>query len=420
VIRGQASIIMLVSLLLATTVGLRFWSRRATDGLSYQRSFEPPRIFPGEQTTYVVEMKNEKILPLPWVRIDEHLPTAITPVTNGTSGPPANDGMPRSIRKLHIWGEEGWQRRRSVSLGRNERLVLRQRFTCLQRGSYVVGPTDIETGDPLGMFPVRLRAKETRELVVYPRMAVIPPIEILSRFPFGSTAARPPALEDPARFAGIRDYQAGDPRRWVDWKASARRLKLQTRVFAPTTQPTVIIALNVQTMQYTWQGYDSERLEAAIAVAAACVREALEHRQAVGLAVNTSGTGMEDFQVFLRPNRRPSQLEDALGLLAQLSPLPTMAFGAYVHHVASNVPYGASLLAVTSYLDDETIESLALLAHRGHAVTLCFLGETLPVPVPREIRVVLIPRVELEPLASETLARDPAPEPLASVEVGTS
>src|ERR1051325_9834446 len=81
VIRGQASLIMLVSLLLATTVGLRLWSRRATAELTYARSFDPPRIFPGEQTTYVVEMRNLKRLPLPWVRLDEHLPAAITPVS---------------------------------------------------------------------------------------------------------------------------------------------------------------------------------------------------------------------------------------------------------------------------------------------------------------------------------------------------
>jgi uncharacterized protein (DUF58 family) len=223
-------------------------------------------------------------------------------------------------------------------------------------------------------------------------------MEILSRFPFGSTNARPPALEDPARFAGIRDYQPGDPRRWVDWKASARRLKLQTRVYAPTTQPTVIVALNVQTMAFTWQGYDAERLEAAIGVAAASIRDGLATRQAVGLAVNASGAGMEEFQVFLRPNRRPSQLDDALGLLARLSPLPTMAFGSFIRQVAATVPYGASLLAITSYLDEEGVNDLALLALRGHAVTLCFLGPELPVIVPREVRTVVMPQVVFEPV----------------------
>ncbi len=402
VMRGQVALIMVVSLLLATTLGLKLWSRRATAGLTYRRSFDPPRIFPGEETTYIVEVQNKKLLPLPWVRIDEHIPAAVVPVVNPSQEPsPWNEDKPRKavIPKARlIWGEEGWQRRRSVSLGRNERLVLRQRFTCARRGDYVFGPTDLETGDPFGMFPTHLRAPQTHSLLVYPRIAVIPPIDVLSRFPFGSTAARPPALEDPARFAGIRDYQPGDPRRWVDWKASARRLKLQTRVYAPTTQPTLIIALNVQTMPFTWQGFDAERLEAGIGITAACIRDALATRQAVGLAVNSSGAGMEDFQIFLRPNRRPSQLEDALALLAKLSPLPTMAFGSFVHRIASYVPYGASLLAITAYLDQEAVDDLALLAHRGHAVTLVFLGDELPLDVGSDIRTLLLPHVDFEPI----------------------
>ena len=61
------------------------------------------------------------------------------------------------------------------------------------------------------------------------------------------------------------------------------------------------------------------------------------------------------------------------------------------------MPYGASLLAITSYLDEEGVNDLALLAMRGHAVTLCFLGIELPLSVPREVLTVVIPRVDFEP-----------------------
>ncbi|HZT08989.1 MAG TPA: DUF58 domain-containing protein [Chloroflexota bacterium] len=394
IIRGQASLIMLVSLLLVTTVGLAAWSRWATQALSYRRFFDPPRIFPGEETTYVVEVVNRRVFPLPWVRIEEHVPAAIVPV-RGAALHTANSEDPAG-RPPQISSDEGWVRRRTVSLGRNERVVLRQRFTCRARGHYVVGPTAIETGDPLGMFPVHLRAPETRSLIVYPRLAVAPPIDVDSRFPHGGITARPPALEDPARFVGIRDYLPGDPRRLVDWKASARRLKLQTRVFAPTTQPTCIVVLNVQTMEYTWQGYDATKLEAAIGVAAAAVRDALAAHEAVGLAVNACGADMEDFQVFLRPNRRPSQLEDALSLLARLSPIPTMGYGQFIHQIARQMPFGASILAITAYLDEEGADNLAAIRRRGHDVSLCFLGEESPVPLDPRIRSVFLPHVEFE------------------------
>lgn len=390
-VRSQGALIMLSSLLIVTAVGSTWWSRRAPFELSYRRSFDPPRIFPGEPTDYVVEINNRKLLPLPWVRIDEHMPAAVLPRSGGPE----------------VAGEDGWQRRRSVSLGWHERLVLRQRFTCHQRGHYVVGPTDVETGDPLALFPVQMRFPGTHSLVVYPRVADLHRTAIASQSPFGATSARPPVLDDPLRFAGIRDYRPGDPRRWVDWKASARRMKLQTRVFAPTTMTNVIVALNIQTMPFAWQGHDREKLEAAIGVAAALVRQASAERQPVGLAVNASGAGMEDFQVFLPPSRRPTQLEDTLAVLAGLAPIPTIAFAPFLRRIAAHFPYGASLRVVTAFVDDATAHQLGELAERGHQVALTFLGADLPEELGRRVSVTVLPEVAFEPIS-------PNREPVAS------
>src|SRR6266545_7210244 len=273
VVRSQSALILLSSLLIVTAIGATLWSRQAPRDLVYRRYFEPPRIFPGEETDYVVEITNRKLLPLPWVRVDEHMPAAVKPVQGG----------PRVV------SDEGWQRRRSLSLGWRERVELRQRFTCTARGDYVVGPTDMETGDPLGLFPVHLRVPETHELLVYPRLAQLPRSPLESRFPFGAASSRPPVLPDPIRVAGIRDYRPGDPMRFVDWKASARRMKLQTRVLEPTTLNNVIIVLNAQTMAHVWQGYDLQRFEAGIGVAASLLRDGVVDRHAMGIAANASG-----------------------------------------------------------------------------------------------------------------------------------
>ena len=380
VVRAQSALILLSSLLIVTALAATLWSKRSPRNLDYRRYFDPPRIFPGEETEYVVEVTNRKLLPLPWVRIDEHMPAAVKPVQGG----------PRVVN------DEGWQRRRSLSLGWRERVVLRQRFTCASRGDYVVGPTDVETGDPLGLFPVHVRMPETHELLVYPRLAELPRSSLESRFPFGAANARPPVLPDPIRSAGVRDYRPGDSMRFVDWKASARRMKLQTRVLEPTTLSNVVVVLNVQTMAYAWQGYDMQRFEAAVGVAAALLRDGVADRHAVGLAANASGPGMEEFQVYVRPSRRPGQLEDALGALATIAPIPTIAYGAFLERIAANFPYGASLVAVTAFLDEATADDLARLAERGHAISLVFLGHEPPVRVDPRIDIRLMPEVRLE------------------------
>ncbi len=380
VVRGQSALILLSSLLIVTALGATLWSRKSAEGLDYRRYFNPPRIFPGEETEYVVEITNRKLLPLPWVRIDERVPAAIMPV----------QGAPRVV------SDEGWQRRRSLSLGWHERVVLRQRFTCSTRGDYVIGPTNVETGDPLGLFPVHVRIPETHELLVYPRLAELPRSPLESRFPFGTATTRPPVLPDPIRTAGVRDYRPGDPMRFVDWKATARRMTLQTRVLEPTTMNNVIIVLNVQTMAYAWQGYDLQRFEAAVGVAAALLRDGVADRHTVGMAANASGIGMEEFQVYMRPSRRPSQLENALGALATIAPIPTIGFGPFLERIAANFPYGASLVAVTAFLDQEIADDLARLAEHGHAISLVFLGSELEVAIDRRIQTRLLPEVRLE------------------------
>jgi uncharacterized protein (DUF58 family) len=390
VVRGQSALILLSSLLIVTAVGSTLWSRRAPAGLNYRRYFDPPRIFPGEQTQYVVEITNRKLLPLPWIRVDEHMPAAVTPVQGGPS----------------FVSAEGWQRRRSLSMGWNERVVLRQPFTCTVRGDYVVGPTEVETGDPLGLFPVQLRIPETHELLVYPRLAELPRSPLDSRSPFGTARALPPVLPDPIRIAGVRDYRPGDPMRLVDWKATARRMQLQTRVLEPTTMNNIVVVVNVQTMAYAWQGYDMKRFEAAVGVAAALLRDGVADRHLVGIAANASGSGMEEFQLYVRPSRRPSQLEDALGALATIAPIPTIAYGPFLERIAANFPYGASLVAVTAFLNQDTADDLARLAERGHAMSLVFLGSNPAVEIDRRVQVRTLPEVRLETAdgASETIS----------------
>src|SRR5439155_17177218 len=52
VVRSQSALILLSSLLIVTAIGATLWSRSAPRELVYRRYFDPPRIFPGEETEY--------------------------------------------------------------------------------------------------------------------------------------------------------------------------------------------------------------------------------------------------------------------------------------------------------------------------------------------------------------------------------
>jgi uncharacterized protein (DUF58 family) len=159
-------------------------------------------------------------------------------------------------------------------------------------------------------------------------------------------------------------------------------------VFTPTTLDSVVVALNAQTMEHAWQGYDVNLFEQAVSVAATLVERTCDSGHPVGLAVNGSGTDTQDFQIFLPPNRRPAQLEDALALLAQLAPLPTLAFPAFLRRIAANFPYGTGLIVVTAYLDDALADTFETLTHWGHRISVVFVGTDVPTELTPRVRII--------------------------------
>lgn len=107
-----------------------------------------------------------------------------------------------------LGGDRTWQ---SVADGREFETAL----DLSVRGKHLIGPTVITARDPLGLFEVEFRHAKTHDVIVYPSVRNLQGTEgWLGRY-FGRT-------DDRDRFDTVREYQAGDPLRDVNWKASAK------------------------------------------------------------------------------------------------------------------------------------------------------------------------------------------------------
>ncbi|GHU15378.1 hypothetical protein FACS1894163_01850 [Spirochaetia bacterium] len=113
------------------------------------------------------------------------------------------------------------ENKRLCTLRSRSRLVLSWQTYCSSRGIFSVGPATVRGGDPLGLFPFFAAAPETTRLVVYP-----PPGHISlgspGGIPQGTRVISNPLYEDVTRRRSLREYQAGDETRRINWKASAR------------------------------------------------------------------------------------------------------------------------------------------------------------------------------------------------------
>jgi uncharacterized protein (DUF58 family) len=83
------------------------------------------------------------------------------------------------------------------------------------RGVHAVGPCFVEATDPFGLWTVEFTVGEPQRVTVFPRVHELEDTAALLTGYVGITDER-------EQFAGVREYERGDPLRDVNWKASAK------------------------------------------------------------------------------------------------------------------------------------------------------------------------------------------------------
>jgi uncharacterized protein (DUF58 family) len=364
----QSGLLAIAILLLAAAAAGWAWNKYCLQGIVYRRSFSERRAFLGETVDLDLQVTNGKLLPVSWLKIEDEYPLPLTML----------DGEAKPSTKPDIGLLSNL-----VSLRWFERARWRYRLRCDERGFHAFGPAHLQAGDLFGLFLSENTASELDWLIIYPR---VKPIEIPSlppKEPFGEIKARQRIFEDPSRAVGIRDYQAEDALKRIHWKASARRQRLQVKVYEPTTAFQLVIFLNMVTLPKHWQGTIPELLERAVSVAASIASYATERRIQVGLLANGCWP-QSDQPLKVLPSRSPDQLTHILEALAAVSALPTISIEDLLSRESARLPWGATLVVVTAVVTEELLLAMTRLQAAGRRMVLVRLDEgTLPFNVSR-------------------------------------
>src|SRR5579863_7374855 len=75
--------IALLAALIALVIGIvpELWYRYALRSLVFRQQLSQPRAFFGETVTLSVSVENQKILPLPWLEVEDEIPEHISLLT---------------------------------------------------------------------------------------------------------------------------------------------------------------------------------------------------------------------------------------------------------------------------------------------------------------------------------------------------
>ena len=359
-VAADAPGVLLVSVL---TIGYGLltsvWTRYGMLRVEYSRRLGTSRAVAGDSVPLDVTIWNRKRLPLPWVTAEDRL------------------GDRLHVRERPEMQVDDYQQgtlllRNDWALQWYERVVRHFHLDDVRRGSYRFGPVQLRVRDILGRLASEERVELSDTLVVAPAMAAVRQAEHETS-PLGERRARHSLTVDPALFAGVRPFQAGDSQRLVHWRATARLGSAVSRRFEPARGRTVMLVVDVQTVDGPVLTWDEDAFESLTVVAASLARRLLADGASLGMAAANFAGSAQRF-AWLAPRASMAQLPRAGELLARIGPVPSAPLSALLAWLTRRMPAEAALILVTARDPGLHLAALRRMKRMGFGVELMTVG----------------------------------------------
>ena len=333
----QQPLIVLSLLVLGTAGCAKLWARLCGSRLASRTAVDRSRLFPGEPLALTLEVGNRSVLP---VALQVATPIGGFLHPSGASAASGEAGL--------LWYQT---------------VEFRWMLTASHRGVFRLGGHRCTAGDLFGFFGSTRTADNALEVVVYPRIVPTARFPLPRRDFFGIPGAESP-IRDPIYILGTRDYQPGRPAKHIHWKATARHHRLQEKLFEPTEQEKILLAVDVEGFARLGAARDFERtLEAVASVAVRLDREGC----AVGLIANGVAEGRTGSVVPI--GRHPQQLPTVLEALARLRMEPAVPLLEAVR-AGNHLPWGISCVCFSAENGGGTASFLEYFGRRHVPVIL--------------------------------------------------
>jgi uncharacterized protein (DUF58 family) len=249
----------------------------------------PDHIFAGEPAAVIVTLGNKKrIAPSFSVLVEARGPTS------------SQAGRKRKLRRKQ-YHKRALAYFTYVPHGAAAEQRVEQLFS--ERGHVFINGFELSTRFPFGFVRRRRRLKARNvDIVVYPKPEPIgDELHLLPMYAGRIASMRRGAGHD---LFSLRDYQAQDDLRHIDWKATARARRLTVREFTSEDERRITIILDTRRVPESELGSFHDRFERGVIRAASHLKhfvdEGTEVRLILGADVGPSGSGLEHLYQCLR------------------------------------------------------------------------------------------------------------------------
>lgn len=309
------------------------WARQVAKGIRMQRQ----RRYGWAQVGDIIEerflMDNDSLFPVLWAEIRDH---------SNLPGYSASRATGLGSRGSARWTTEG---------------------RCQRRGVYTLGPTEIVSGDPFGLYEVVLSYGYQETFVVYPPIAALPHMLEPRGMARGSARTNMRSLDLTTNASSVRQYVPGDALNRIHWRSTARRSPVEleeiyVKEFDLEPSGDLWLILDLEAAVNVGEGTESTE-EYAVVLAASLANEMLKANHAVGLIAH----GPEP--IIIRPQKGHQQLWELLRVLAGVHAVGTVPLNDVLDLVEPVVGRGMSAALITPSAHPEWIKGLARLLRHG-------------------------------------------------------
>lgn len=331
--------------------------------ITYQRSFDKTHVFANKEVEMIDQIANEKILPLPWVRLEAKIN--------------------KNLRLHQVEDEVSDDRefhRTIFSLLPYQKVTRRHRLTCLKRGVFRLQTVALTCGDLLG-FQEEFAVYETNAvLTVYPELIMLEELPLPAHRFLGDQTVKRWIMEDPFLTIGTRGYQNTDPAHTINWKASARTNQMQVNVHDYTADHELIILFNADQSEDSWLPTKNEGLfEQAMSYAATVAHYALGNGEKVGF--HTNAVLEQDQHLPIKPfvrieaNSGNNHCYYILEKIAQLTYLRSRNFHYLLEAYREENIRQTDFLLITNHITEQMMVDIEALRQQGNVIEILRLDE---------------------------------------------
>lgn len=354
---------LILPIVLAAVVWIwpRIWFRVVRDRLEVTVHVLDEEVEPLQPMSIEIALFNRSWLPCPYVQVSVELP-------------PGLSASPDSHRSV---------------LGKSTYLLMRQevrmQFQCYgwQRGLQNLGNREmiLRMNEGFGIKEIFISRAIEGKVRVLPVRRDARDSVLLIRELSGELERMHWLMPDEALLRGIREYEAGDPFKYISWQATARTGTWMTKQFSSSMDMSVGLVLNAQFFEPHWIGTNIGLFDEMCSFISSLGQ--LLEKQHIATYFASNAVCPENVKVQWYGRQTGWGMRRLCGTFA---PYTTMELGALLLQCAAKLPRAGALLVVTAFVSPAQASVLERMAWTRSITIAC--PTSCDLPTLRGVRVI--------------------------------